>query len=62
MRHAKEEPLLLKIILDALLVVLFLAILFPFVWIVLGSFKTETDILASAYPGSLQEHSLGGDI
>jgi multiple sugar transport system permease protein len=46
MRHAKEEPVLLKIVLDALLVVLFLAILFPFVWIVLGSFKTETDILA----------------
>jgi len=38
--------LLLKIVLDALLVVMFLAILFPFIWIVLAAFKTEADILA----------------
>jgi multiple sugar transport system permease protein len=45
MKHAKEESLLSKIILDAILVVLFVAILFPFIWIVLAALKNEADIL-----------------
>jgi multiple sugar transport system permease protein len=45
MKHAKEEPLLLKIILDAILVIMFIAMLFPLAWIVLAAFKTEADIL-----------------
>lgn len=46
MKHAKQESLLSKIILDVILVILFVAFLFPLFWIVLASFKTEEDILA----------------
>src|SRR5271166_4756271 len=45
MKHANEESLLSKIVLDAVLVMLFISILFPFAWIVLAAFKTEADIL-----------------
>lgn len=46
MRHAKEESLPSKIILDVILIVLFIAFLFPLVWVILMALKTETEILA----------------
>jgi multiple sugar transport system permease protein len=46
MKHANEESLLSKIILDAILIVLFIAFLFPLVWVVFMALKTEADILA----------------
>jgi multiple sugar transport system permease protein len=46
MKHAREESLLSKIILDAVLIILFIAFLFPLFWIILASFKTEGDILS----------------
>lgn len=46
MKSVKEESLFTKIILDAVLVVIFLAILFPLVWVVCMALMTESDILA----------------
>src|SRR5271157_5997072 len=46
MKHAKAESLLSKIILDAILIIVFVAFLFPLVWVILMALKTEADILA----------------
>jgi len=46
MKSSKGESIFEKIILDTLLVVLFIVILFPLIWVVLMSLKTESDILS----------------